>query len=247
MEKNIQTFIFIHDQNIVLDFIKVNKFSNLPNLKFVFVGNKPTDKIINLDNVIICRNLKHNIEDYPNLTSFTGWYALWKNNLISSNYINLFEYDINISDDLQNKISFSFDVGNDVVGFIPLEVSNYNYMTYIPWISNLMLSMSKIYNLDLIKFINSFPSNKLISMTSNHSMKNEVFENYMEWISPMIDQIKTSFYSGHEMERSISVFYLIKNLKYVILNGEMQHFQFDSHQTQGIGVEKFINNYKNLL
>jgi hypothetical protein len=72
----------------------------------VIINNNNIElNIYNKTNSIICRNLKHNIEDYPNLTSFTGWYAIWKNNLISSNYINLFEYDVNISDDLQNKIN----------------------------------------------------------------------------------------------------------------------------------------------
>ncbi|MEY4572245.1 MAG: hypothetical protein RLZ10_1471, partial [Bacteroidota bacterium] len=94
----IQSFIFCHDQNLILEFISNGKFNNLPNLKFVFLGTElPVDQIENLENVIICRNLPINIEIYPKFTSFTGWYALWKNNLIDADYVNLFEYDVDVS------------------------------------------------------------------------------------------------------------------------------------------------------
>jgi hypothetical protein len=78
-------------------------------------------------------------------------------------------------------------------------------------------------------------------------MSKKSFEMYMEWIDKMIKSIRESNLSGHEVERSISVFYLLKNLSYKILVGSLIHYQFDSHQTQGIGQEKFINNYKNLI
>ena len=46
----VDTFIFIHDQEIVLDFINKNKFKDFENFKWVFLGNKPYDKIENIDN-----------------------------------------------------------------------------------------------------------------------------------------------------------------------------------------------------
>jgi hypothetical protein len=70
----------------------------------------------------------------------------------------------------------------------------------------------------------------------------------MEWIEPMIDDIKKSNLSGHLMERSISVFYLLNKIKNVkILPNILEHFQFDSHKTQGISEQKIINNYQKLL
>jgi hypothetical protein len=87
-----QTFIFIHDQNIILDFEKNNKFKELENLTYIFLGNRDIDKIKDMSNVIVCRNLPINIEEYPYLTSFSGWYAIWKNKLYDADYLNLFEY-----------------------------------------------------------------------------------------------------------------------------------------------------------
>ncbi len=88
-----ETFIFVHDQDIVLEFESSNKLSNLYKYKYVFLGNRPIDKIGYLSNLIIARNYEDNIEQYPLFTSYTGWYCLWKNNLINTKYINLFEYD----------------------------------------------------------------------------------------------------------------------------------------------------------
>ena len=242
-----ETFIFVHDQNIVLDFIRVGKFSNLENVKYVFVGSKPVDKIKDLNQVIVCRDLEHNIEQFPNLTSFTGWYALCKNNLIKSNQVSLFEYDINTSSDLQTKINNSFDEGFDVVGYIPLGIHDINYIRNMQWSAKMITSLGSVYGINLQNFLNSLPNTTTISMTSNHSMTKDALYQYMDWMSPMLDEIKKSYFSGHEVERSISIFYLIKQLKYKILENNISHFQFNSHGTQAIGADKFLNNYKHLL
>jgi hypothetical protein len=242
-----QTFIFVHDQNIVIDFINSDKFSNIENVKYVFVGDKPVDKIKDLSEVIICRDLKNNIENYPNLTSFTGWYALWKNNLIKSDYINLFEYDINFSSDLVSQINNSYDEGYDIIGYIPLKVRDFNYIGHLQYVEKIISSLNSVYQINLYDLVLSLDEDTSVSMTSNHSMKKETFDKYMNWISPMVDEIKLSYFSGHEVERSISIFYLLSKLKYKILEGKIQHFQFNSHGTQEISQDKFKNNYQKLL
>jgi hypothetical protein len=242
-----ETFIFVHDENIILDYINANKFSNIKNLKYVFVGNNDVDKIKNLNNVIICRNLPHNLENYPKLTSFTGWYALWKNNLIKSNSINLFEYDVNLNDDIEDHINFNFSLGYNVIGYVPILISEPDFIGQDHWISHLRSSLEKTYNVNLNNQMHSLPLDKVITVTSNHSFNTKTFNEYMEWIEPMIDDIKSSNFSGHEVERSISIFYLLKNINYVFLPNLLHHFQFDSHETQGIGRHKFETQYKNLL
>jgi hypothetical protein len=90
------TFIFVHDQQIVLDYLAAGKFSDLPDVKYCFLGMRPTDRIEHLPNVIIARNLPDNIEHFPKLVAWTGWYALVRNDLITTHYVNLFEYDVNV-------------------------------------------------------------------------------------------------------------------------------------------------------
>jgi len=50
---NIQSFIFIHDKDILIKYIEASKFKKLPNLKYVFVGNNPKK------NVMLPNILKH--------------------------------------------------------------------------------------------------------------------------------------------------------------------------------------------
>jgi hypothetical protein len=243
-----QTFIFVHNQDIILDFIRHKKFNNFSNLTYVFLGKNDISKLENLDNVIIARNLENNIEEYPKLTSYTGWYALWKNNLLKGKYINLFEYDINTISNLEEILNEVIETKKfDIFGYIPHNVHSYEYLRHTPWSQNLITSLIKNYNINIIDFIESLPKNTICSMTSNHTFKLDRFNEYMEWVDILVNDIKKSIFSGHEIERSISVFYLLNQIPYKILNNTITHFQFDSHQTQGIGEQKFINNYNKLL
>ena len=126
-ELTVDTFIFVHDQEIILDFISKNKFNDFKNFKWVFLGDKPYDKIQKLDNLIIVRNLEHNIEQYPKLTSFTGWYALHKNNLITSDYVNFFEYDINYVPEFVDINKEMIKRNFDFIGYFPMIISKDDY------------------------------------------------------------------------------------------------------------------------
>jgi hypothetical protein len=244
----IHTFIFVHDQNIILDFLKYEKFKDIPKLTYIFLGNRDIDKIEDLENVIIARNLEHNIEQYPKLTSYTGWYCIWKNNLTDSDYINLFEYDVNLHNDLISELENIITKDKvDVIGYIPFNVHHYNFLGHKPWCEKLIYSLQSIYNVDVIENIKKFPATTECSMTSNHTMSINVFKRYMDWIDKMILNIRESTLSGHEVERSISLFYLLNKISYKILPNYLTHFQFDSHQTQGISQNKFSQKYNELL
>ena len=86
--KTISTFVFVHKQDIILEYKKLNKFNILPNKKYVLVGKNPFNLVENMDDVIVCQKFKGNIEDYPRFTSYTGWYILWKYNLIETDFVN---------------------------------------------------------------------------------------------------------------------------------------------------------------
>lgn len=244
--KKIHTFIFVHDQKIILDFIRVGKFNKLGDVTYVFVGKQDSSQIKNINNVIICNELKHNIEDYPKLTSFTGWYAIWKNNLYQQyDYLNLFEYDVNLSENFLP--SLHANLNYDVIGYIPFSVHAINFFKQPKWTKELIDSVSKNYNINSSVFVDSLPKEKMCSVTSNHTFSKKSFDEYVKWMEPMIDDIKISELSGHQAERSISLFYLLKNLNYKLLPNILAHFQFDSHGTQGIGKDKFLSNYNKLL
>lgn len=244
--KNILTLIFVHDQKIVLDYINFNKFKMLDNVIYVFVGNKDSTLIESYPNVIISKNLPYNIEQYPKLTSYTGWFSVWKNKLYNSfDYLNLFEYDINLSNNFDKIVKQNLNV--DIIGYKPLNVHHINFIKHAPWSETLIQSIKKNYNVNVYDLIDNMPKDKECSVTSNHTFSKKSFENYMEWVSPLIDDIKNLELSGHQIERSISLFYLIKKLKIKLIDDILTHFQFDSHQTQNISQYKFQNEYIKLL
>lgn len=245
----IQTFIFLHDQRILTEFLKVGKFNSLPNVKYVFVGDKPVDQIENLENVIVCRNLPINIEQYPKFTSFTGWYALWKNNLIDADYLNLFEYDINISNTLGETIqSVSENSKPDFIGYIPLWVTVFDYVDNLDWVSEIIPSIKKHYGVDIYEVINEVKSKKyddVWSCTSNSTFSRQTFEEYMIWFEKLIEDLKDTRNCGHAHERSLSFFYFMYNKNVTFIQNQMKHFQSNSHGTQGHHVD-FENLLKNL-
>jgi hypothetical protein len=226
--KEICTFIFVHDQKIVEDYINHDKFNQLSNVKYVFVGNNDSSRIESYSNVIICNKLPINIENYPKLTSFTGWYALWKNKLYNPDaHINLFEYDVNISPYLEKNINENSHY--DIIGYIPLNIHDGRFIKVKEWSDVLLWSIQKKYNINSEDFIDALPSDKKCSITSNHTMTGETFEKYMNWVEPMLNYIKYSELSGHQIERSIPLFYLLNQLNYKVIENLLDHFQFDTH------------------
>jgi hypothetical protein len=235
-----ETFIFVHDQDIIINYINAKKYNNLQNVKFVFLGKNPIDKVKNLENVIICRNLPINIEKYPKFTSFTGWYALWKNNLISSDYVNLFEYDTIISKEFTEKQSEILKDKPDFVGYIPKPITMPDYVSNFMWVQDIMPSIKKHYNInifDLIETIKVKNPNEVWSCTSNSTFSKKTFEGYMTWFEKLIEDLKNGTTCGHAHERSISFFYFINNKVVKMLPGLITHFQLDSHKTQGHPVD----------
>jgi hypothetical protein len=245
---NNETFIFVHDQQIVLDYLKVNKFNQLKNVKYVFLGDKNISEIKNIPNLIVCRDLPINIEKYPKLTSFTGWYAIWKNKLYNEDYVNLFEYDINLLEKFTIDYANTISENPSIIGYIPLDINHYNFLGHKPWAQELIKSIEKNYNIDVLDYVKKLSKESLCSMTSNHTFSKKSFEDYMIWVEPIVEDIKKSHLCGHHIERSISTFYLLNKIQNVrILPNVLEHFQFDSHETQGINKEKFESQYSKLL
>jgi hypothetical protein len=231
-----ETFIFVHDQDIIIDFEKNGKFNNLYQYRYVFLGKRPTDKISHLDNVIIARNYEDNLEDYPLFTSYTGWYLLWKHKLIKTKYVSLFEYDIILDKNFGVIQSKLLSEGFQMLGYVPFPMSSY-YFVEIPKLNEHILPLiSKIYKFDVRAFVQKYIKqnpNAFWSSTSNTTFRADIFDEYMKWFQPLAQRIKETESCGHAHERSISYFSFVKNKKIKLTNGLLNHLQMDSHKTQG--------------
>lgn len=204
-----QTFIFVHDQQIVVDYIRAGKFAELPSVQYVFLGHRPVDLIRDLPGVVIARELKHNIEHLPNLVAWTGWYAVVRNGLVTADIVNLFEYDVNIRGTWQQH---AFDKA--YFGCQKNEVW-YNYNGIRPFVEKIDQSdAGETYEMP---------------MTSNYTIK-PVHLDYV------IKEILWEAYflhpqAGHIAERHCSsLLWFLPIDKF-----SLQHLYADSHGTQGRG------------
>lgn len=239
-EKHVKTFIFIHDQDLLLEFERTKKFLGFTGYKYVFVGNRSTDKIKDLPNVIISRDYVGNIENYPQLTSFTGWYTLWKHKLIDSEYVNLFEYDINYVPDFESHLYKFYYENSEMIGYIPYPAHHNMFVKHAPFIEGLYNAIRNVYQIDLKSVVNSAIENKSIgywSSTSNTTFRKDIFEKYMDWFVPLVSLIKDDKNAGHYHERSITLFALLNRRKLSLTSSYIKHFQMDSHKTQGHQVD----------
>jgi hypothetical protein len=206
-----QTFIFVHDQYIVLDYLAAGKFNELPNVKYVFLGQRPSDQIghlVEMGKVIIARDLPDNIEHYPNLVAWTGWYAIARNGLITADIVNLFEYDVNLLGWKQ-----------------PMASAGYFWHPYADstwWNYNGIKSELRKMEISV--------TNDPLPMTSNYTL-------FAERISTFVKALMESDLdpehpqAGHIVERYCSAYFQFK----VTAAGGLTHLYADSHGTQGRG------------
>ena len=244
--KKLENFVFIHDQEIVLDFIKKNRFHDLEDFKWVFLGNNPVDKIINLKNLIIARDLENNIEDYPKFTSFTGWFALYKNGLLNSEYVNLFEYDIHYIDKFIEINNEMLKKNPDFIGYFPMTISDPVYTSQSQYSIELTEAVKKKTGFDILEMLKKMHPHALWSSSSNSTWKVSELMMYIDWFSQFIEDLKDSIYCGHMHERSLSFYYFMKNLKVHLTHSLMIHAQLNSHGTSPLPPERAKKMY-NLL
>lgn len=249
----IETYIFLHDEKIALDIFKNNKFDDFDNYKLVFLGNRSTDNIKNDPRIIIARDLPINIEHIPKLTSFTGWYALYKNNIIKSKYINLFEYDLNLCENFYSKNKQLIYKLPPAIAYFNLPAKHPLFIKEKVYTGNFIKLIKERENIDVEelveKYINKNP-NILWQTTSNSTWSFDTLKSYILWAEKYIDYFENFEYAGHAIERSISIFYYINKINTHFTNGLMQHLQLNSHQTDPFlpkDNKRFEEGYKNLL
>lgn len=233
------SFIFVHDQELILELEKQKNFSSLESYTYVFLGNGNTDKLEGID-VIYANQEKNNLEDYKYLCAYSGWYLLWKNNLINSQYVNLFEYDIklgNFSPILDKYLEYG-----DVFGYVPFDVNNYHFIKNPDWTEEFFKVAKKIYKVDLEEITKEKikSGQKYWISTSNCTLSKKFFHEYMKWLEPILLEMKEYKNVGHALERALSFYLFYKNKNAIFLNGILQHYQMDSHKTQGHEVKHKI-------
>jgi hypothetical protein len=241
-----ETFIFIHDQDLILDFESKKKFSNLYKYTYVFLGQRPTDKLSDIPNILIAKNYEDNMESYPLFTSYTGWYFLWKNNFIKTNYINLLEYDVILDKNFDQIHTKFYNERVEMIGYVPFPINHFQFVMNPEWNEHILPIIQNKNKVDLKKYFTKISENNpnaVWSSTSNTTFRSDIFDQYMKWFEPIGNQIKETKTCGHAHERSITFFTHLMSKKMLITNNVLKHLQLDSHKTQGhkVNLEESLN------
>jgi hypothetical protein len=244
---NLTTYVICHDQEIIKANILSKKYDNLGQLFFLYVGNGEFQDLESYPNVMIVRNMKNNIEQYPKFTAFTAWYALWKNGLCKTKYINLLEYDTNPDSQFSFLLKNVLKQKPKIVHYFPFSMRNYHFIDNSNWTSTLFKSIKLFYKFDIepvLRFhINEHIIRKIEPVwgtTNNICFEYSTFDKYMKWVSPLIGYLKDDINCGHAQERAITFWRIINNVPVFYFNGHIEHVQADSHKTQGHEVTKKV-------
>ena len=230
---DIDYFIVCHDQDIIIDYLQKNKFSALPNYKFMFVGNKPTNLIEDVENVIICNRLEHNIENYPKLCSFTAWYAVSKNGLSKKKYCCLLEYDVELSQDFHEK-NLKAISNADVCSYFAELIDDPMFSKSTPWLNVFF----KKYNINTSKIYEE----KFWYCTTNFVLRNDILENFNNWFYEIASIFKDCDLGAYMHERMINVYCILNEIKIEYIKNKLKHFQMCSHKKEDLyNIAKRLN------
>ena len=234
MSNSIDYFIVCHDQESIIEFIDTKKFNTFPNYRFIFVGNRKTNKLKQVSNLIVCNSLQNNIEKYANLCSFTAWYAITKNRLYNCDHLCLLEYDIEYSRELHNKnlYAISNEVQPSIYGY---SKAPFNHRVFYRSTPILELIFNQTYNIDLLSFISNYElQEKYWLTTTNMMMHKNVLCSFVDWYFPMIEKFKHEPMSAYVHERAIHIFSLLNNIQLNYIQNSIKHHQKCSHNIEDV-------------
>lgn len=231
----IDYFIICHDQEIIEEKISNNSFTGLPNFKFLFVGDKKISR--NDENIIVCRNLPNNIESYPKLCSFTGWYAVSKNNLSTQKYSCLLEYDVEITKDFHESNLQSIKTGVEAYGYFREPINDPMFTRSTPWLDAFTI---KTHGLDVKNFIDTnCAEHEFWYCTSNFLIQNKTMDNFNDWFYDLA-VFKNDGLGSYMHERMINIYLILNKYKIEYISVVLKHLQLCSHSNKDLYLNQNI-------
>jgi len=229
----IETFVIVHDQEVLLACEREGRFAGLPSYRYLFVGPRDVSSLTERENVIVARELPDNIEAYPNLLSFTGWYAVARNRLCRSPRVTLLEYDVRLAPDFFPRNLSLLSGRRSVVGYVPFPLSDPLYLHATPW---LIPALRSAHGVDVAQLVQSHldaGGADQWTATTNASMATADLEEFVAWFVPASRFFRHDPIGAHVHERAVPVFCLLKGLENLLLPDVLKHRQARSHGIRG--------------
>ena len=239
-DDELEVFVVIHDQGRLLQCEQDERFFGIPRRRYVFVGPRPIDKLAGREDVVIARDLPDNIEQYPNLLSFTGWYAVARNHLATTRYVSLLEYDVTLRADFVAKTLALLRERAGIVGYVPFQLSHPMYLHATPW---LIPALAEIYGLDVVQLVSEYLDRggaDLWTATSNASLSASDLKAVVDWILPLTRVYRHDPIGAHVHERTLKVFCLRHGIESHYVPDLLKHAQERSHQIYALSRQEAL-------
>lgn len=230
---NSETFITIHDQDILLNCEESGQFQELSSYKYLFVGPKPVDKLPKdlLEKTIVCRNYTPNYEDIPHLYDFTGWYVLAKHGLMTKDYAICLQYDHTILNPTFEAMCIALLFKNPgMVSFV--KAYRRDYILNIPGFADSMRAALGVKGLSMDHLpLDEWPT------TQGTAWRSEALTDFMMWCEGAFETMRHEKYAGHIAERMVVAYSALTHPPQYLI-GYTHHQAADCHGTGAAMVGK---------
>ena len=223
----VEAYITVHDQDLLLECERTQQFAQLSSYTYLFVGHRPVDRVPDHVKIIVCRDYEPNIEHWPQLYDFTGWYVLAKHRLIKAQYVICLQYDMHIIHPrLEQRCAdwlwdspgiIAFTAGHRLAGNFMLNIAGFEAL----YSAGLSL---KHMNMDTWPDFNEWPS------TQGAAWRWNVLIEYMEWLEPMFELFAPNVWAGHLLERTVKA-YSVRTTPEQYMPNVINHKALDCHGT----------------
>lgn len=221
---SVETFIFCHNQEIILNLLRAEKYKDIGDFKFIFMGPGAVEKL-DKDKVIIAREMTHNIEQYRNCLQYCGWYAIYKNNLCNAEKIRLIDYDVDI-------LKWDTTKQTQVKSFLNYDFSFYYDEGYGECAKRFRENIFKKTGYSAKEIAANFKNKTNITnwfSAADVLTDTSVFVSFMEWVEYFFFLDKEDPCFSFHFERYFCIFCMINDIPYQCVNNETTHLQLQSH------------------
>jgi len=219
-------FVVCHDTVSLAHFVDNNKaFEN--EFTYIMCGKHHDKTAIERNKDILVPNLyKFNIEEYNTLLTFTAWYFLAKNNIITTDYVGIFEYDFVFRESLNNIKPHLSEFNNYLIAFETRVVDDL-FINKVKDCLQLFKSKSEI---DTVKLKEVIKSIFIWFPTTNFIMPTKFLYKFVEIYELLLPELLSIPNHPHFHERAISI--VAEYNKYTIKCFPTfgKHYQLNSHK-----------------
>lgn len=242
-----QTFVTIHDQDLVLAIeADRGRFAGL-DTTYLFVGPRPVDRILHLgERLVVAREYPGNIERWPHLYDFTGWWVLADYGIIRSDTVLMLQYDMAAGVlDLEAQIAAALapppapPVPPELLGasiVLPLAPSMVAFACGHRSAGNWMLMLDgfePVFTAGLAARDAAPPPPDFEEWptTQGTAWRTSAFVSFMRWVRPILDVWAPDMWAGHHAERSVYAWLRHTGRTWAHLPGVVLHEHRDCHGT----------------